>query len=129
LASVCWFRCNEILFAFVADAIEQLSKPKTPVFHPFERLRMLIESYLEVILYFSIMYTLLPETWFLDSKLSNACDALYFSAITITTVGYGDIVPLHAVARLLAVQEALVGLSLIVLVIGAYLSVAQGQTA
>jgi voltage-gated potassium channel Kch len=130
LAAVCWFRCNEILVAFVADVVEQLSeKTETRVFHPLERLRMLIESYLEVILYFAIIYALLPETWFLDSKLSNAGDALYFSAITITTVGYGDIVPLHTVARILAVQEALVGLSLIVLVIGVYISAAQGPTA
>jgi hypothetical protein len=34
---------------------------------------------------------------------------IYFSFITLTTVGYGDAHPLHLVARSLAVAEALVG--------------------
>lgn len=34
---------------------------------------------------------------------------LYFSLTTLTTTGYGDIVPLHAVARSLATLEAVVG--------------------
>ena len=33
----------------------------------------------------------------------------YFSFVTLTTVGYGDITPVHPVARTLAVGEALVG--------------------
>ena len=33
----------------------------------------------------------------------------YFSFVTLTTVGYGDITPVHPVARVLAVGEALVG--------------------
>jgi hypothetical protein len=34
---------------------------------------------------------------------------LYFSFITLTTLGYGDILPAHAAARSLAMLEALVG--------------------
>jgi voltage-gated potassium channel len=34
---------------------------------------------------------------------------LYFSFVTLTTLGYGDIVPLTAVARSLAVLEAVIG--------------------
>lgn len=34
---------------------------------------------------------------------------LYFSYATLSTVGYGDIVPVHPIARSLAVMEALVG--------------------
>ncbi|WP_428249267.1 potassium channel family protein [Ferrovibrio sp.] len=34
---------------------------------------------------------------------------LYFSFVTLTTVGYGDFLPLHPVARSLATAEALVG--------------------
>jgi hypothetical protein len=34
---------------------------------------------------------------------------IYFSFVTLTTVGYGDVTPLHPVARSLAVGEALVG--------------------
>jgi len=34
---------------------------------------------------------------------------LYFSFVTLTTMGYGDITPVHPAARSLAVMEALVG--------------------
>jgi hypothetical protein len=34
---------------------------------------------------------------------------VYFSFTTLTTLGYGDIVPLHPIARTLAVCEALIG--------------------
>ena len=36
-------------------------------------------------------------------------DLLYYSFVTLTTMGYGDIVPAHPIARSLAVAEALVG--------------------
>ena len=34
---------------------------------------------------------------------------MYFSFVTLTTVGYGDITAVHPVARSLATAEALVG--------------------
>jgi hypothetical protein len=34
---------------------------------------------------------------------------LYFSFVTLTTTGYGDIVPLHPIARSLATLEAVIG--------------------
>ncbi len=37
-------------------------------------------------------------------------DALYFSALSFFTIGYGDIVPVHAVSRLFAVVEGALGL-------------------
>jgi len=34
---------------------------------------------------------------------------IYYSFVTLTTVGYGDITPIHAIARSLAMAEALIG--------------------
>jgi hypothetical protein len=34
---------------------------------------------------------------------------MYFSFVTLTTVGYGDVLPVHPVARSLAMLEAVVG--------------------
>jgi hypothetical protein len=34
---------------------------------------------------------------------------VYFSFVTLTTVGYGDAYPVHRVARSLAIAEALIG--------------------
>ena len=36
-------------------------------------------------------------------------DLLYYSFVTLTTLGYGDIVPVHPVARNVAVLQALAG--------------------
>ena len=45
---------------------------------------------------------------------------LYFSAITIATVGYGDIVPLTAIARLLAAVEATLGIFLLGVLVNSF---------
>ena len=34
---------------------------------------------------------------------------LYYSFVTLTTLGYGDVTPVHAVARTLAYLEAVIG--------------------
>jgi hypothetical protein len=34
----------------------------------------------------------------------------YYSFVTLTTLGYGDVVPIHPVARMFAILEALVGM-------------------
>ena len=58
-------------------------------------------------------------------------DWVYFSFVTLTTLGYGDVLPLTYFARTLAYFEAIVGqFYLAVLVaglVGAYLSERQGQ--
>ena len=49
-------------------------------------------------------------------------DCLYFSVITITTVGYGDIHPATSYAKLLCMLEIILGYLLLVLSIGAIAS-------
>lgn len=46
-------------------------------------------------------------------KIPNILDFLYFSLITVTTVGYGDIVPAHTFVRLLVLLQVLFGLILL----------------
>ena len=43
------------------------------------------------------------------SEAGTTHGLVYFSFVTLTTVGYGDITPLHPVARSLAIAEALMG--------------------
>ena len=45
----------------------------------------------------------------LHDNLAVASNFIYFSFVTLTTVGYGDIVPLHPIARSLANIEAIIG--------------------
>jgi Ion channel len=44
-----------------------------------------------------------------DREMSSAVDWLYYSFVTLTTVGYGDITPVRPIARMLSVGEALTG--------------------
>lgn len=53
---------------------------------------------------------------------------LYFSYITITTTGYGDILPLHPVARALVEIEAIVGVLYPVILIGRLVSDANANS-
>jgi Ion channel len=49
---------------------------------------------------------------------------IYFSFVTLTTVGYGDVNPVHPAARSLAVAEALVGQLYLAILIGSLVGMA-----
>jgi potassium channel LctB len=63
---------------------------------------------------FGLVYTPFVENpgYFATSRplTGPLSEALYFSAVSFFTVGYGDIVPIHTVPRMLAVTEAGSGL-------------------
>jgi Ion channel len=48
--------------------------------------------------------------------------ALYFSFITLSTIGYGDIVPVSKLARMLAIVEAVTGMFYVTLLIARLVS-------
>lgn len=55
----------------------------------------------------------------------NTQDFFYFSFVTLTTLGYGDVVPLSTAARIFAVLEAILGQLYIAVIIGKIISVAK----
>jgi hypothetical protein len=66
------------------------------------------------------------------NSLKYTAELLYFSFSTLTTNGYGDIVPVNPIARALANAEAITGQMYVVLLIGRLLSMhlaEQGQAA
>ena len=56
----------------------------------------------------------------------NGFTGFYFSFITLSTVGYGDITPVSQVARLLAAMEAMTGLLYVALLIARLVSLYSG---
>ena len=81
------------------------------------RIQGAIAVYLLVGVIFMSVYTLLhqtipgafrfPEGELIASRFKYGL--VYFSFVTLTTVGYGDITPIHPLARSFAMAEALVG--------------------
>jgi voltage-gated potassium channel len=49
-------------------------------------------------------------------RIDSFFDALWWSAATITTVGYGDIYPITTIGRIIAVFTMLVGISTLAVV-------------
>lgn len=95
-------RCLEIFYAFLKDSKEQLSGKKegSSGLLYYERVELAMRSYAELILNYALIYYFLNYTVlrlsgihiFDPDKFRGFADALYFSAVTITTIGYGDIV-------------------------------------
>jgi hypothetical protein len=79
-----------------------------------------VANYLMLGLLWSFGYSLVagvnPEAFVVTygdtsaGHVMNGVNSMYFSFATLCTVGYGDIVPVSSVARMLAVLEAIVGL-------------------
>jgi voltage-gated potassium channel len=90
-----------------------------------------VAVYLMLGLLWSLLYSLID--WFIpDSFVFNVgpasehsmqdFQALYFSFITLSTIGYGDIVPVSKVARMLAIVEAVFGMFYVTLLIARLVS-------
>jgi hypothetical protein len=66
--------------------------------------------------------TIQSEPFFLEQKSATVADYLYFSFVTLTTVGYGDLTAAGGLGRALAVLEALIGQLYLVTVIALLVS-------
>ena len=77
-------------------------------------LSMLVLHVVEIWIFGFTLWSLMqwPACGALSARTPPFLDAVYFSAVTYTTVGYGDMIPVGAV-RFLAGTESLVGLMLI----------------
>jgi len=68
-----------------------------------------------------------------SGQVERRPEAIYFSFITLTTVGYGDIVPARSLSRVLSILEALMGqiflTTFLAFLVGNYLSQREGERA
>jgi len=71
---------------------------------------------------FSVVFCFLPNTLFsgqnFHSSVLNFADGIYFSFITLSTLGYGDIYPASMNAKLVAAFEPIVGVALNAVMLG-----------
>lgn len=123
-------RAIEITKAFLGDAIDKLNGdlPNSDLKYG-ERLKLALTSYIELIINFGTLYFLMPVCFFKDfHKFNSVLEAIYFSGVTITTIGYGDISPSIWFIQLLTVFEVLSGFSLIVVCFTIYSSLALSRS-
>jgi hypothetical protein len=66
--------------------------------------------------------TIQSDPFFLEQARATVADYLYFSFVTLTTVGYGDLTAAGGLGRALAVLEALIGQLYLVTVIALLVS-------
>jgi hypothetical protein len=115
-------RIVEIGYAFYNDTFDRLlGVPPRTKLGRIERFKLLGCSYIEVTICYASLYVALPWCQF-NRDLSSGFESLYFSWITITTTGYGDILPKSVLARVLCMTEIGVGLMLLVFAVGTYFS-------
>jgi hypothetical protein len=115
LAFLALFRISEILA--VSFRLHLLLPYKTR--SPAHAMVLTFLAYVHTLIGFAVVY-LAESYWLTDPFRSkpglwaNPVDSLYFSAVTITTVGYGDLSPEVWLGKLLAILEIFVGLILVV---------------
>ncbi|SMF44114.1 potassium channel family protein [Desulfovibrio gilichinskyi] len=111
-------RCNEIFWAFLRDAFDTINDCyiQNSKLTAQDRIRLSLKSYLELIFNFSLLYALLPanKTYWNKNDLTEIFDFIYFSGVTITTLGYGDISPVHWYPKLLTIYEVFCGFILLI---------------
>jgi Ion channel len=110
LQATAWLLIALVIMWVVARAVYE---PGRITYH---RVLGSIMLYLTIGLLFVALYTLVgaivPNAFnglSVAPRVSLPSDLVYFSFITLTTVGYGDVVPVHPVARSLANVEAIIG--------------------
>lgn len=96
----------------------------------FRRIEGAIAAYLLIGLVFACLYDLVhgldPAAFLHQGQpaqvLEQVGSYLFFSFVTLTTTGYGDIVPVHPVARSLAILESLTGQLYLAILLGRLVS-------
>lgn len=111
-------RIVEIAYAFGKDSNELLDGLELP---KQGRVVLVAKSYFGLAFYFSLLFYFCVS----DALSTNSTayfTYFYFSIVTITTLGYGEIAPSAFLSELFVIVEVLLGLFLIVVAFGAYLS-------
>ncbi len=63
------------------------------------------------------------------AAFGSIADFIYYSAITIATVGYGDIYPVHVLARAFVLAEVLCGALLVIFLVSSFTAISISLTA
>lgn len=116
-------RANEVFMAFIQDVFDKLNprKRKKNGLEYYERIALAFRSFLELVIQYAMLYFLF-DTYFnkyglqyglFNKSLQDPLTALYYSLITIVSIGYGDYYPIHPLGKLIVMHEIINGLLLL----------------
>ena len=118
---------NYVLFAF--ERIAEATSKKTPAILAIIYIAL---SAIAVVILFSLIYmtiyNMIPNSFtgsIGDDCISQAISFLYFSVVTFTTVGYGDILAVSNLARLIVIVEMLYTIIIVVFAISCFSHVSE----
>lgn len=123
-------RMNEVFIAFYNDAVDKMKEKNNDNIglKYYQRIKLALRSYIELILDYAIFYYLIDKFFLkvleydIESLFGNIFDAVYFSGVTITTLGFGDIKPNNSLTKFFSVYEVLNGVLLLVVCFTIYVS-------
>lgn len=101
--------CGEVIWHLVYDNLSGYGL----------RARKSFFALMNTIIYFSIVNLSLKDYIFQNGKVASILDSLYFSIVTFTTLGYGDITPISASGKVLISVEVLWGVIIMTQFLGA----------
>jgi hypothetical protein len=126
ISQVFWVAAS--LLATAATARHALRARVVDAEHIFAAL----DAYLLAGLIFAVCYWLLDQTWPASFGAASTSDldlagAIYFSFVTIASLGYGDVVPVSDLARGLAILEVVGGQMYLVVLVARLVSLYSQQ--
>jgi len=96
-----------------------------PLRGPERMIILLIINYFEIIFWFAFFYRIIYNLFdnvFVGSSLINSINgSLYFSVVTMTTLGYGDVTPSHWFSMFLICIQVLIGLFIAFILIARFI--------
>lgn len=81
-----------------------------------------MQTFVEILFWFAAIYRIFADNFDKAAILKSIDGSIYFSAVTMATLGYGDITPLSVLGRAIVVGHIGVGFFLSIVVIGRFIS-------
>lgn len=105
-----------IYYNFLRSAFNKQYK----VHNFFRKTLLILLSYIEIIILYSVLILNYGNDF--SCKINDSISVIYYSVITITTVGYGKIYPVKEHTQIIIVSEILLGMIILVIALSRMLS-------